>query len=59
MTLSAKIDPRITAWMEKKQETYLHHDTKNKIIRLMTLVISRDIANNISDSISYSKWPMN
>ena len=59
MTLSAKIDPRITAWMVKKQETYLHHDTKNKIIRLMTFVILRDIANNISDSISYSKWPMN
>ena len=54
MTLSAESSPRTTAWMKKKQEKYLHHDTQNKIIRLMTFVILRDIGNNINDSISYS-----
>ena len=38
MKLSAKVDPRITSWMEKEltyhlQQTYLHHDRQNEIIR--------------------------
>ena len=27
MKLSAKVDPRITSWMDKKRENYLHDDT--------------------------------
>ena len=34
MKLSAKVDPRITSWMDKKRENYLHDDTQNEIIRL-------------------------
>ena len=44
MKLSAKVDPRITSWMEKKREKYLHHDTQNLIIRLMVFIILKDIA---------------
>ena len=33
MKLSAKVDPRITSWMEKERQTYLHHDRQNEIIR--------------------------
>ena len=51
MKLSAKVDRRLTCWMEKKREKYLHHDTQNEIIRLMAFIIFRDIAKNISDSI--------
>ena len=43
MKLSAKVDPRITSWMEKKRQKYLHHDTQNEIIRLMAFMILRDI----------------
>ena len=44
MKLSAKVDPRITSWMEKKRQKYLHHDTQNEIIRLMAFIILRHIA---------------
>ena len=44
MKLSAKVDPRITSWMEKKRQKYLHHDTQNEIIRLMAFIILRAIA---------------
>ena len=54
MKLSAMVDSRITSWMEKKREKYLHHDTQNEIIRLMAFVILRDIAKYINDSIFYS-----
>ena len=53
MKLSAKVDTRITFWMEKKREKYLHHDTQNEIIRLMAFIILRDIAKKIS-TIAYS-----
>ena len=43
MKLSAKVDHRITSWIEKKRETYLHHDTQNAIIKLLTFMILRDI----------------
>ena len=49
MKLSEKVDPRITSWMEKKR-----NNTQNKIIRLMTFIILRDIAKSINDSIFYS-----
>ena len=39
MKLSAKVDPRITSWMEKKRKKYIGHDTQNKIIRLMAFII--------------------
>ena len=42
MKLSAKVDHRITSWIEKKRETYLHHDTQNAIIKLLTFMILRD-----------------
>ena len=55
MKLSAKVDPRITSWMEKKREKYLHHNTQNEIIRLMAFIIFRKIS-----TIVYSTryWPM-
>ena len=43
MKLSAKVDPRITSWMKKKRQKYLHHDTQNEIIRLMAFIILRHI----------------
>ena len=43
MKLSAKVDNGITSWLEKKRETYLHHDTQNSIIKLLTFMILRDI----------------
>ena len=42
MKLSAKVDHRITSWREKKRGTYLHHDTQNSIIKLVTFMILRD-----------------
>ena len=33
MKLRAKVDHRITSWIDKKRETYLHHDTQNSIIK--------------------------
>ena len=44
MNLIAKVDPRITFWLEKKWENYFEHDTQNEIIRLMSFIILRDIA---------------
>ena len=40
MKLSAKVDPKITFWMEKKQKKYLYHDMQNEIIRLMAFITS-------------------
>ena len=35
MKLSAKVDSRITSWMEKKGGRYPHHDMENELRRLM------------------------
>ena len=56
MKFSAKIDRRITSWMAKTRETYLHHDAQNATIRLLVFIILRDIEKNINDSILY--WTM-
>ena len=56
MKLSANIDPRITSWMEEKQEKYLHHDTQNEIIRLVVFIILKDVAKSINGIIFY--WIM-
>ena len=39
---------------KKKWEKYLHHDTQNEIIRLVTFIILRDIAKNMHNGIFYS-----
>ena len=52
MKLTAKVGRRITSWIEK-WEKYLHHDTQNAIMRLMTFIILRDIAKNIDSTIFY------
>ena len=54
MKLSAKVDSRISSWMEKKREKLLHRDTQNEIIRLMAFIILRDIAKNVNNSTFYS-----
>ena len=56
MKFSAKIDHRITSWVAKTRETYLHHDTQNATIRLLAFIILRDIEKNINDSIL--NWTM-
>ena len=33
MKLSAKVDHRITSWIKKKREMYLHHDMQNSVIK--------------------------
>ena len=56
MKFSAKIDHRITSWVAKTRETYLHHDTQNATIRLLAFIILRDTEKNINDSMLY--WTM-
>ena len=40
-------------WKKSEKSSYLHHDTQNEIIRLMTFIILRDIAKSINKSIFY------
>ena len=47
MELSAKVGPKITSWMKRKREKFLHHDTQNEII------ILSDTAKSINDSMFY------
>ena len=53
MKLIAKVDSRITSWMEKKRQKYLRLDTQNKIIRLLAFIILREQQKDINDSIFY------
>ena len=58
MKLSAKVDHRITSWIEKKRETYLHHDTQNAIIKLLTFMILRDAKKILIIAYCTRQWPM-
>ena len=58
MKLSAKVDHRITSWIEKKRETYLHHDTQNAIIKLLTFMILRDIKKILAIAYCTRQCPM-
>ena len=58
MKLSAKVDHRITSWIEKKRETYLHHDTQNAIIKLLTFMILRDTKKILTIAYCTRQWPM-
>ena len=58
MKLSAKVDHRITSWREKKRETYLHHDTQNAIIKLLTFMILRDTKKILTIAYCTRQWPM-
>ena len=52
--LNAMVNPRITFWMKKKREKYLHHDTHNEILRLVAFIILRDTEKNVNDNKFYS-----
>ena len=54
MKLSTKVDPKITSWMEKKQEKCFQHDMHNEIIRLTAFIILRDITKKINNITFYS-----
>ena len=58
MKVSAKVDHRITSWMEKKRETYLHHDMQNAIIQLLTFMILRDTKKISMKAYCTRQWPM-
>ena len=58
MKLSAKVDYRITSWIEKKRETYLHHDMQNSIIKLLNFMILRDTKKISTIAYRTRKWPM-
>ena len=58
MKLSAKVDHRITSWIEKKQEMYLHHDMQNSIIKLLTFMILRDTKKISMIAYCTRQWPM-
>ena len=58
MKLSAKIDHRITSWIEKKREAYLHHDMQNSIIKLLTFMILRDTKKISTIAYCTRQWPM-
>ena len=53
MKLSSKIDPRITSWVEKKRNKYLHSDSQNEILKLMAFTVLRDIIKNINDNVFF------
>ena len=52
--LSSKIDPRITSWIGKKRNKYLHSDSRNEILKLMVFTMLRDITKNINDNVFFS-----
>ena len=50
MQHSAKIDPRVSEWLESKRNKYIHGDYQNEIIRIMAFILFHDIAKNINES---------
>ena len=54
MKLSSKIDPRITSWIEKKRNKYLHSDSQNGILKLMAFTMLKHITKNINGSVFFS-----
>ena len=58
MKLSAKVDHRITSWIEKKREMYLHHDMQNSVIKLLTFMILRDTKKISTIAYCTRQWPM-
>ena len=58
MKVSAKVDHRNFSWIEKKQETYIHHDMQNAIIQLLTFMILRDTKKISMIAYCTRQWPM-
>lgn len=54
LKLSAKVDPRLSKWLERKRNKYVHGDCQNEIIKVISFILLRDIAKNINDSPFYS-----
>lgn len=54
MQLSTKTDPRVSKWLERKWNKYVHGDYQNEIVRIMTFILLRDIAKTINESCYYS-----
>ena len=58
MKFNAKIVHKITSWMAKRRETYLHHDTQNATIRLLAFIILRDKQKISTIAYCTGQWPM-
>ena len=50
---SEQIDPRISTWVKKNRNKFLHNEHQNQIIKIMALKILQDIAKDINNSIFY------
>ena len=58
MKLSAKVDHRITSWIKKKREMYLHHGMQNSVVKLLTFMILRDTKKISTIAYCTRQWPM-
>ena len=50
MKLSAKIDPRISKWLERKQNKHVHGDYQDEVIRITAFILPYDITKSINES---------
>ena len=51
---SEQIDPRISTWLKKNRNNFLHKEHQNQTIKIMALKILQDIAKDINNSIVYT-----
>ena len=54
LTLHAKEDAELQAWMERKNDRYLSHDMQNELLKVMALTILAKIGQAIKNSKFFS-----
>ena len=54
MKMSARDDPYLAEWLQKKTNKYVSHDVQNELLKVMALSVLREISNAIQESSFYS-----
>ena len=51
---ASRYDPRLVEWLQKMRGKYIHPDSQNEFLKIMSLSILREIASNIQNGIYYT-----
>ena len=54
MKMSARDDPYLAEWLQKKTNKYVSHDVQNELLKVMALSVLREISDAIQESSFYS-----
>ena len=54
MKMSARDDPYLAEWLQKKTNKYVSYDVQNELLKVMALSVLHEISDAIQESSFYS-----